>query len=121
MGGLSGRAIDAWRRSRLSRSPRYGAVLRVASRAVLPEATPRRAVMLIGDPPKWVVLACPCGTGHTIDLNIAQAVAARWSIRGDVNPTISPSIDVKDPAGRCHFWLTRGRVRWVHRFRRRRV
>jgi hypothetical protein len=118
MGSLSYWAIDAWRRSPLSRSPRFRRLLRVPSRANIPEAIPRRAVTLIGEPPKWAVIPCPCGRGHVIDLNLAHASGAQWQVHGDENPTIKPSVDVQDPAGRCHFRLTGGRVRWIHRSRR---
>jgi Family of unknown function (DUF6527) len=60
---------------------------------------------------KWAVLACPCGTGHTIDLNIGNDGIPMSRVLG----AVSPSIDVQDPAGRCHFWVRNGRVEWVQR------
>ncbi len=69
--------------------------------------------MLVGSPAKWAVMACPCGQGHTIDLNLAHGDREQWKIDVWPQPSISPSVDIKDPSRRCHFWLRDGRVRWV--------
>lgn len=115
---MTPRLIDRWRRSLFSRSPRLSSVLRVPSRSEVPDPLPRRAVVLIGSPPKWAVLSCPCGAGHTIDLNLGNRGTTRWIVQRDMPPSIHPSIDVQDPVGRCHFWLRDGRVRWVQRPRK---
>lgn len=110
--------IDWWRRSRFSRSPRLNGVLHVATRSEIPDPLPRRSVVLVGSPPKWAILKCPCGGDHDIDLNLGNPGAPRWSIQDDKRVSIRPSVDVQDPDGRCHFWLRDGRVRWVHRPRK---
>lgn len=113
MGNLSARSIDAWRRTFLSRRPRIDTMVRIQSRNDLPPLLPRHSVLVVGVPAKWAVLACPCGTGHTIELNLANPRVSRWAIVDNRRVSIKPSIDVQDPAGRCHFWLQNGRVRWV--------
>lgn len=113
MARLTGWAVDAWRRSRFSRRPRLSKLVCVSTRGGVPQPLPRRAIVLVGTPPKWAILACPCGTGHTIDLNLANLGAARWVVSAEAPATIHPSIDVQDPCGRCHFWVRRGRVDWV--------
>lgn len=118
MAKLSSWAIDAWRRSPFCRCPRFPGVLRVASRADIPDALPRRAVTLVGEPAKWAIIPCPCGRGHIIDLNLAHP-GNQWRVQGDQRLTITPSVDVQDLPGRCHFLVKDGRVRWVHRTRRR--
>lgn len=112
MGRLTAAVIDAWRRARLSR-PTYPRARWAPSRGDVPSPLPRRRVVVVGAPPKWVVMACPCGHGHTINLNLANEARARWRIDLSNRPSISPSVDVKDPERRCHFWLRDGRVDWA--------
>lgn len=69
--------------------------------------------MIVGSPPKWAVMACPCGHNHRIDLNLAHGDRAQWYVEGRKRPSISPSVDVKDPGRRCHFWVRDGRISWV--------
>ncbi|PZS01480.1 MAG: hypothetical protein DLM56_14745 [Pseudonocardiales bacterium] len=104
-----------WSR-RLRRQPRarLTQVVRLGGRGDLPATlNPRRAYQL-GEPGKWAVLACPCGRGHVIELNLAHPDQARWRLsagRGGL-PSLAPSVDVRAER-RCHFWLRGGRVRWV--------
>lgn len=85
----------------------------VPSRSELPRTLPRRQLILIGKPAKWAVLACPCGRDHAINLNLGNIGTSRWTVSRDEGVTITPSIDVQDATGRCHFWLREGRVHWV--------
>jgi hypothetical protein len=66
------------------------------------------------DKPKWALLDCPCGRGHTILLPLQPAANPRWSLSVGKSgrPTLSPSVD-RVAERRCHFWLQDGRVRWV--------
>lgn len=117
MGRLTAALIDVWRRAGLSR-PGYPRVMVVSSHGEVPNVLPRRRVVLVGSPPKWAVMACPCGHAHRIDLNLAHGDRARWKIDDRKQPSISPSVDVKDPGRRCHFWLRDGRIQWVASQRR---
>ena len=68
---------------------------------------------IVGDPSKWLVMECPCGTGHRLSVNLATHAQPRWTVTetgGGVS--VTPSLDVKQPSRRCHFWIREGRVRW---------
>ena len=101
---------------RLRRRPRahYTRVVELDGRSDMPKALHPRQIYQLGHPGKWVILACPCGRGHLIELNLAHPGRSRWRLvtDNDQNPTLSPSVDVKDTR-RCHFWLREGRVTWV--------
>lgn len=66
------------------------------------------------DRPKWALLDCPCGRGHTILLPLQKSANPRWALTVDPQgrPTLSPSVD-RISEGRCHFWLRDGRIQWV--------
>jgi Family of unknown function (DUF6527) len=87
--------------------------IQVGARADLPRRLSPRRLYLVGEPAKWAVFRCPCGTGHQIDLNLAHPGPPRWSVTFDPRnrPSLQPSVDVQAER-RCHFWLTSGRVRW---------
>lgn len=87
--------------------------VRVAVRADLPPRLSPRRIYLVGEPAKWAVFRCPCGTGHQIDLNLSHPGRPRWSIAFDARdrPSLRPSVNVQAER-RCHFWLTSGEVRW---------
>lgn len=63
---------------------------------------------------RWVVLACPCGCGERLDVNLMSNRRPYWRLRhhrGAVS--LLPSLWV--PKDRCgsHFWLIRNRVLWA--------
>lgn len=83
-------------------------------RSDLPEQLDRRTIYLVGNPPKWAVMLCPCRRAHRLDLNLARPGQPRWTVTkspsGDVS--LHPSIDFADDTGRCHFWLRNGQIAW---------
>jgi hypothetical protein len=85
----------------------------VGARADLPRRLHSHRLYLVGEPAKWAVCRCPCGTGHQIDLNLAHPGLPRWSVAFDSRnrPSLRPSVDVRAER-RCHFWLISGEVRW---------
>jgi len=87
--------------------------IHVGGREDLPRLLNPRCLYLVGEPPKWAIFRCPCGTGHQIDLNLAHAGRPRWNVAFNPQnrPSLRPSVDVQDE-WRCHFWLTSGEVRW---------
>lgn len=101
---------------RLRRQPRarFRRVFAVPDREHIPATLDPRVVYALGSPAKWLVFECPCGRGHQIQLNLVHAGGAQWTLTtdGDGQPTLRPSIDVRDER-RCHFWLNSGRARWV--------
>jgi hypothetical protein len=114
MGRLSAAAIDFWRRRRLT-TARYRCVEFVESVAAIDEL-PRRSVTVVGEPGhlKWAVFACPCGTGHRIQVPLRASGWPRWklTISPQGAPSLTPSVDDRRHI-RCHFWLRDGRVKWV--------
>lgn len=112
--GLLALFIDWWRRHRWTQ-PRYTRVRTYESRTDVPRKLPRRTLAIISGRPGWVILECPCGTGHErIELLMSpRAGHPSWRLTTDDNgPTIHPSVDYVD-GRRCHFWVRDGRVRWV--------
>ncbi len=104
----------AWRRLRSDRSaPHLPAAFRLTDRSELPDDLDPQRLYLIGEPPKWAVLKCPCGTGHQIDLNLSSPGRPRWTVTFDTRsrPSLSPSVNVTGDR-RCHFWIRHGHVRW---------
>lgn len=104
----------AWRQLRRAGSaPHIPAAFRLTHRGELPDHLDPRRIYLIGDPPKWAVLTCPCGTGHQIDLNLCSPRRPRWTVTFDARsrPSLSPSVNVTGDR-RCHFWLRHGHVGW---------
>jgi hypothetical protein len=82
----------------------------------VPSPLPWDQVYLIGprSQQKWAILACPCGCGDRIDVNLMSTRRPVWSLtwrRGEVN--LSPSL--WRPRGSCgsHFWVRGSRVVWT--------
>ena len=87
-------------------------VRNVASRAQLPRRLRPGAIYVVGPEPSWAVMACPCGTGHRIDLNIAHFGRTRWRIDSQAR-NVWPSVHVRRRSGLdCHFVVRDGSVRW---------
>lgn len=111
---LTGPAIDWWRRRRLT-APRYRTVQHYPTRTQLPPTLPRRTIAVIDGPhgPKWIIVPCPCGHKHRIELVADPSHHPAWRLTETPDgATISPSVDVHQPR-RCHFWLRHGRVHWA--------
>lgn len=108
--------VRAYRRARNTHAKsRITHVINVADRADLPgDLHPRCVYLLGGSTPKWALLDCPCGSGHTIELNLANPARARWKVTTSQagRPSIHPSIDFQGQP-RCHYWLRNGRIHWV--------
>lgn len=106
--------VHLWRRFHRGR-PRVLAV-DVRSRDDLPERLDPRVAYVVGaSKPKWLILECPCGRGHEIQVSLQLAHAPHWSLGRDMHRSrlsVFPSIDAVDRDQRCHFWLVDGRVDW---------
>lgn len=77
------------------------------------KATGVAALVRSGTKEKWLILACPCGCGGEIALNLMKSHRPAWSARASVQGRLSvhPSIDATSCG--AHFWLVDGKVRWV--------
>lgn len=107
-----------WLRRRRLYTGRLTRVRYYPERHDLPDVPRANELAVAGNPqsPKWLLLDCPCGNGHTILLPLATSRTPRWSVLTRVNakPSISPSIDRNRHEGtRCHFWVREGKIRWV--------
>jgi hypothetical protein len=65
--------------------------------------------------PKWAVIACPCGCGHVLNVNLMKSVRPSWDLTFHSDGTISllPSLWVRDARCRSHFFLYRNRIVWA--------
>lgn len=99
------------------RHPRITVGGTVAHALDVPDPLPQRQAIVVGadGAPQWLAMTCPCRKGHQLLLNMSTARYPRWTLHcgrvGDV--TLIPSVDSHSDAGRCHFWLHQGHVRWV--------
>lgn len=110
-----GHLIDWWRRRAWSQ-PRYPDVHRLALRSDAPVLPPRRQLLVIGpaNRPKWALMACPCGHGHPLAMNLSPKRRPFWTLEIDSKgPTLRPSVDSRLSERRCHFWLRSGQVTWA--------
>lgn len=84
----------------------------VAHRDDIAQPLRPRHVYVAGQPAKWLVLDCPCRTGHRIDLNLAHQSRTRWRIDTDI-VTVHPSVHVRrDGEADCHFIIRDGAIIW---------
>lgn len=81
----------------------------------VPERLPPNSAVLVGslNHPKWLVFDCPCNSGHRIMLTLDPSHWPYWKIKNIEKLTISPSIDFRSPARRCHYFIWRGKVEWA--------
>lgn len=84
----------------------------------LPEVPRANEIAVAGtrEFPKWLLIDCPCGHGHTILLPLSTRMQPHWSLRIDEGgrPSVRPSVDRNRYEGvRCHFWIRDGRVHWT--------
>lgn len=110
------RVVRVYRRARNGHAKsRVNQVVVFADRSGLPAALDPRCVYILGTTtPKWAFFDCPCGRGHTIELNLVNPARTQWkvTINSTGHPSVHPSIDYRgDP--RCHYWLRDGRIHWV--------
>lgn len=111
---LTRRLVNFTRRCRNEPPAKYTQVVEAAGRDELPIRLHPRRIYLLGSPAKWVILECPCGHGHQIQLNLAHPDRAQWAllVEDGKGPSLRPSIDVRAER-RCHFWLRDGIVDWA--------
>src|SRR5579863_4571822 len=99
---------NLWRRRRLDR------VARVESMNDLPNRL-KESVYIVGKfKPKWVVLACPCGCGDRIDVNLMENRQPFWRLSmEDGQVTLHPSLWMPKEKCGSHFWIRKNRIEWV--------
>lgn len=75
----------------------------------------RQAVIVGTSYEKWLAFECPCRNGHRVLLNLDNSHYPRWRVANEYPLTLAPSVDEKSAAGRCHYIVRDGRIRWVER------
>ncbi len=115
---MSKHAVRRWlRRARIY----TGAVDRVVyyqEYSDLPEQPAPNELAIAGTRgrPKWALIDCPCGRGHTILLTLSTNDMPHWTVGLDDKslPSLSPSVDRnRGKPDRCHFWLRHGKIQWT--------
>lgn len=81
----------------------------------VPQYLPRTGVVVVGPPnsPKWLAFDCPCRRGHRILLPASATVRPRWTFESPRKLTLAPSVDARHGPIRCHYFIAKGRVKWV--------
>jgi hypothetical protein len=98
---------------RFRRRREISAIVRIGSRSELPDDL-GRTLYIVGDPPKWATLQCPCGCGDAIDVNLMRSRNPVWRLSVvNEKPTIHPSLWVPPEKCGAHFWIRDGKITWV--------
>jgi len=98
----------------LGRRTKVGQVQRVAVMREVPDKLGGDVYIVGGTKPKWVVLECPCRCGERIDVNLMPTARRHWQITElEQRLTLWPSLFVSTRKCGSHFWITRGRFRWI--------
>jgi len=97
--------------------PKWRIVATVETARDIPDELPRKTVVVVADEkgPKWLAFDCPCSNAHRILLNLDTARAPYWTLAGDSEIDLTPSIDVRSSERRCHFIIREGKVDWINR------
>ena len=93
----------------------YGQVLVVASMDEVPDH-PRGTMYLVsrGGVMRWVVMACPCRCGASIQVNLMKTVQPHWDFRHlNGKLTLQPSLWRSADTCGSHFFVEDNQVRWV--------
>ncbi|MGO8990130.1 MAG: DUF6527 family protein [bacterium] len=94
---------------------RWRIVAVVESADDIPQQLPRNGAVLVGPRrhPKWIAFDCPCRNDHRIMLNTDKNRSPFWTTTVQGSLTISPSIDSFHSNRRCHYFVRKGRIKWV--------
>ena len=86
----------------------------------IPGTLRAKGIILVGSPDNmtWAAFDCPCGVGHRLMLNLDGSRDPAWHIDTLMPLTIRPSIDHTTPERRCHFFIQKGKIDWVHNYGR---
>jgi hypothetical protein len=81
----------------------------------VPAELRRRTAVLVakGGVEQWLIFDCPCGAGHRVMLNVDPTSCPTWRIIDHERLTLRPSVDEVTEHGRCHYFISKGKVIWV--------
>lgn len=82
----------------------------------IPKRLPSAGAVIVGSlqQPKWLAFDCPCKTGHRIMVTLDPAHWPHWVIKKAKKLSISPSVDYRTSEKRCHYYVTNGKIQWIH-------
>ena len=106
--------LGDWLR-RLSRPTVQIQVRETATMDALPTPLPQNELFLVGNSirPKWAVLACPCGCGRRIDVNLMPTRRPTWKLSRTGNlVSLFPSLWMPETHCGSHFWIIDSRIHW---------
>jgi hypothetical protein len=93
----------------------YHDVVTVASRGDVPSQLGRTIyVVRRFNSDRWLILACPCGCGGRIEVNLMKNYYPHWRLRRHKDSvSLWPSLWVSNQRCGSHFRLVDNRVLWV--------
>jgi hypothetical protein len=112
--------LVAWQWSRLwhwiLREPKWQRVHLVKHVDDEPEKCDAGILYVIEDTgrPWAAAMACPCGCGQALHMNLIPDTKPVWNLKHESNgtPTLAPSV-WRQEGCRSHFFLRRGRIVWA--------
>ncbi|MEZ2370960.1 DUF6527 family protein [Arthrobacter sp. RCC_34] len=115
---MSHNVIRRWLRRHHIFTGRVDRVIYYPERHDLPEIPRANELAVAGSPdfPKWLLIDCPCGKGHTVLVPLSKRANPAWRISIDDRhgPSVFPSIDRNRHEGeRCHYWIKNGQIHWA--------
>jgi hypothetical protein len=110
--------VVTWLRSiwhRVVWRDRYRVVYTVDAADEIPDTLPQLGAVLVGTSrePRWIAFDCPCHDNHRVMLNLDCRRRPTWRMTSATPLTIRPSVDALRGAKRCHYFVSKGKVRWV--------
>ncbi len=103
-----------WRKSwrRLFRRPSPLDIVKVEE---LPDEIDAKSFYVVGENGHWwfAAMACPCGCGATLHMNLLPDARPRWelTLHRDETASLRPSVWRKKDC-RSHFFLRKGLIEW---------
>src|SRR5450756_1039492 len=94
---------------------RYTVLGSVDAADLIPDRLPRRGLAVVEDStgPSWVAFDCPCSRRHRLLIRLGATHHPHWLLDTSQHASLMPSVDSHDGGHRCHFWLTKGKIRWA--------
>jgi len=95
---------------------RWRVVLEVDAADEIPHKLPRRTAVIVANSGQrtWIAFDCPCTLRHRLLINLEPTRRPFWTVSGAKRLTLGPSVDDITQTRRCHFWLRKGAIQWVH-------
>lgn len=112
--------IGSWWRALVSRLPKRSRRVRgpiyVSSFPDAEKPATSGKLVLVGTAThaKWIRLACPCGCGEIIALNLMRTRSPHWTVEHHSDATVSISPSVWSTTCGSHYWLRHNCIEWAN-------